>query len=197
MNDFIGVYDNVYSEEWCQHVIKYFHKMEEVGLTYTRKQQKSDSRFRREDTQLYYATSLLFHENFDGTFHKGFYDNFWDNAYAQYADKYDILDQYGKHDIIFPKMQKTEIGQGYHIWHAENEILKTSNRLLTYSVYLNDVEEGGETEFLYYPMRIKPKTGRVSIFPANFTHTHRGNPPISNTKYIITGWIVLVGGDIA
>jgi len=22
-----------------------------------------------------------------------------------------------------------------------------------------------------------------------FTHTHRGNPPLSNTKYIMTGWL--------
>ena len=55
-------------------------------------------------------------------------------------------------------------------------------------VYMNDVDEGGETEFLYQQKKIKPKTGRVVIFPASFTHQHRGNPPMSN-KYIITGWL--------
>ena len=65
----------------------------------------------------------------------------------------------------------------------------TSKRLLAYTIYLNDVEEGGETEFLYYPKRIKAKKGTLCLFPCGFTHTHRGNPPISNIKYIATGWI--------
>jgi len=66
--------------------------------------------------------------------------------------------------------------------------MELSNRLLTRMVYLNDVEEGGETEFLYQSMRVKPKQGTLVIWPAAFTHTHRGNPPLSNSKYIVTGW---------
>lgn len=194
-NNFIGIYDDVYSKEWCDNVIKYFHKMNDSGLTFTRKQQRSeDKRMQRDDTQLYVATTVLFHENFDGSFHREFYSNIWNKVYGPYADKYDILDQYARHDIISPKIQKTEIGEGYHVWHSEDQSLNVSNRILTFTVYLNDVEEGGETEMLYYPIRIKPKTGRVAIFPATFTHTHRGNPPISNTKYIITGWMCLVDG---
>jgi hypothetical protein len=54
---------------------------------------------------------------------------------------------------------------------------------------LNDNFEAGETEFLYQQYRYKPKMGDVIIFPAAFTHTHRGNPPIGGTKYIITGWL--------
>ena len=56
-------------------------------------------------------------------------------------------------------------------------------------LYLNDVKEGGETEFLYQHKRYQPKEGTLLIFPAGFTHTHRGNPPISNDKYIVTGWL--------
>jgi hypothetical protein len=51
------------------------------------------------------------------------------------------------------------------------------------------VEEGGETEFLYLSQRVKPKTGRLVIFPSGYVHTHRGNPPLSGEKYIMTGWI--------
>jgi len=54
---------------------------------------------------------------------------------------------------------------------------------------LNDVEEGGETEFLYLKKRFKPIRDRLLIFPAGFTHTHRGNPPLSGDKYILTGWV--------
>ena len=61
----------------------------------------------------------------------------------------------------------------------------------TFILYLNDVEEGGETEFLYYPKRIKPKQGTIILFPGSMTHTHRGNQTLSNEKYIITGWVEL------
>ena len=87
------------------------------------------------------------------------------------------------------KMQKTPIGGGYHVWHWESSGRATSNRLLNYQIFLNDVEEGGETEFLYLHRREKAREGTLLIYPGNFTHTHRGNPPISNEKYIINGWI--------
>jgi hypothetical protein len=80
------------------------------------------------------------------------------------------------------KIQKTQPGQGYHIWHAETTNKETANRLLTWTVYLNDDFEAGETEFLYQQYRYKPSKGDCIIFPAAYTHTHRGNPPIGGTK---------------
>lgn len=86
------------------------------------------------------------------------------------------------------KLQKTKIGGGYHKWHNEQYDIHSVSRILTWSIYLNDVEEGGETEFLHQSKRIKAKKGKILIFPACFTHTHRGNPPLSSDKYILTGW---------
>ena len=62
-------------------------------------------------------------------------------------------------------------------------------RILTLFIYLNDVEEGGETEFLYQGVKVKPKAGRVCIWPAALTHLHRGNPIYTGSKYLITGWV--------
>ncbi|MCG7535794.1 2OG-Fe(II) oxygenase [Pseudoalteromonas sp. OOF1S-7] len=83
---------------------------------------------------------------------------------------------------------------GYPYWHSEvypqlqhNEAL---HRVLLFMFYLNDVEEGGETEFHYQDKRIKPKQGSMVIAPAYFTHTHRGNMPRSNDKYILTSWVL-------
>tara|TARA_B110000977_G_C10900447_1_gene425065 strand:- start:544 stop:753 length:210 start_codon:yes stop_codon:yes gene_type:complete len=47
---------------------------------------------------------------------------------------------------------------------------------------------GGETEFLYQSMRVEPKVGQLTIWPAAFTHKHRGNPPLEGRKTYITGW---------
>ena len=56
--------------------------------------------------------------------------------------------------------------------------------------YLNDVSEGGETEFYHQKVKIKPEKGTLVIFPAYFTHLHKGNVPISNDKYILNFWLM-------
>tara|TARA_B100000780_G_C21040805_1_gene417624 strand:- start:405 stop:1037 length:633 start_codon:yes stop_codon:yes gene_type:complete len=89
---------------------------------------------------------------------------------------------------IRQKLQKTDVAGGFHVWHYENGHIDSVHRMLAWTIYLNDVPEGGETEFLYQSERVKPVKGRTVIFPAGFMHTHRGNPPISNEKYILTGW---------
>ena len=66
------------------------------------------------------------------------------------------------------------------------------HRILAWTLYLNDIPEGeGETEFLWQATKVKPKAGLLCIFPASFTHTHRGNPVYSTNKYIATGWFTI------
>ncbi|WP_144206700.1 2OG-Fe(II) oxygenase [Shewanella donghaensis] len=83
---------------------------------------------------------------------------------------------------------------GYPHWHSEHFPQQGSHealhRVLLYMFYLNDVEEGGETEFYYQNKLIKPQKGTMVIAPAGFTHTHKGNTPVSNDKYIATSWIM-------
>ncbi len=94
-------------------------------------------------------------------------------------------------------MQKYLKGKGgYFHWHSEFYPHPTDpqqdslHRNLLWMFYLNDVEEGGETEFYYQNLKSKPKQGTMVIAPASFTHTHRGNKPISCDKYIFTSWIL-------
>lgn len=83
---------------------------------------------------------------------------------------------------------------GYHHWHSEiypqNASCESLHRVLLWQFYLNDVAEGGETEFLYQRRKIAPKKGRLVIAPAGFTHTHKGHIPLSGDKYIATSWIL-------
>ena len=81
------------------------------------------------------------------------------------------------------------MGQGYHAWHSEMMGERSRNRIMVISLYLNTVEQGGETEFLNQSLRVAPVKNRFVMFPAAYTHVHRGNPPLSGTKYIITGWV--------
>lgn len=84
-------------------------------------------------------------------------------------------------------IQKTDPTEGYHNFHCEDTTWEVASRTLAWTVYFNDINDSGETEFLYQHLKIRPKMGRVAIWPGSFTHLHRGNPP-NETKYIATGW---------
>lgn len=87
------------------------------------------------------------------------------------------------------QIQKYNMGEGFYNFHNDFNIIEPDKfRVLTYLWYLNEVEEGGETEF-YNGMKIKPEKGTLLIFPSTWTYTHKGNIPLSSNKIIMTGWI--------
>lgn len=92
-------------------------------------------------------------------------------------------------------LQKYLSGEGgYPHWHSEiypqDARCEPLHRVLLWSVYLNDVPEAGETEFLYQERKVAPRAGTLLIAPAGFTHTHRGNTPVGGHKYIATSWVL-------
>ena len=92
------------------------------------------------------------------------------------------------HDL---KLKKIPAGGGFHNWHYENGSLSVAARQFVVQLYLNDDFDGGETEFLYQQRREEAVAGDIIIFPASYTHTHRGNPPLGGDKYIATSWGVI------
>lgn len=91
-------------------------------------------------------------------------------------------------------IQKYLPGGGFKAWHFErmNAVYPTVSRHLVFMTYLNDVEENGVTEFYYQNITIKPIKGLTLIWPADWTHTHRGVPSMTCEKYIISGWLNFV-----
>ena len=106
----------------------------------------------------------------------------------EYIDNFEHLLHY-RYQQVYLNVQKTLPPQGYHAWHSEDGSLGCNRRILATMMFLNDVTEGGETEFLYQSKRFQPKRGQFMIWPAGFTHVHRGNPPLSGEKYISTSWL--------
>ena len=180
MDQFIQVYENVLSEELINELIDWADKPdtdcefgESDGTT-----QFSQGNLGRNDYQKFLKFS-----NFPlmQKCHKEL------APYLQnYSEKFQGIANSASHEV---KLQKTPIGGGYSVWHPEQGAGSTSTRCASWLVYLNDVEEGGETEFLYQKFRQKPVKGTLVVWPAGFTHIHRGNPPYSNEKYVITGWM--------
>ena len=93
------------------------------------------------------------------------------------------------------KIQKYYPGDGFYAWHCERfqKIGCIDTRHLVFMTYLNDVTDEGETEFYYQNLKVRPQKGLTMIWPAEWTHTHRGIPSMTQTKYVITGWYNLIG----
>jgi len=188
--NFIAVFDEIYSTEDCQIFIDYFEKVKSLNLTYTRQAVGDGFAHQRQDeTAFLMEEDMFLSPNLPIT--NKFLEKFW-KCYDVYADTFSVLREAQKHGILSLRLQKTLPGQGYHVWHYETSQKMTSGRICAFTIFLNDVKFGGETEFLYLQERVDARQGRVVIWPAGFTHTHRGNPPLSNEKYILTGWIEFV-----
>ena len=186
--NFVGIYENAVSDKFCTDLIDHFDYCKTNNMTFGR---PNDEKIKNDDSTILNALdpeSMSFKHTQLGGFIGEFNDVFWNKCYPDYIKKYSSLNDYGQHTIYTYKIQKTMPGGGYHIWHCEDGAKEFSFRVGTYILYLNDVEDGGETEFLYYGMRVKPKRGTLVIFPSNYPWTHRGNPPLSGEKYIMTGW---------
>jgi len=91
------------------------------------------------------------------------------------------------HDIGY-NMQRTETGEYYH-WHIDSGPGDFTKRQLVAIWYLNKISDGGETEFYFQKLRIRPEPGMLILFPPFWTHLHRGKTLRTGTKYIATTWI--------
>lgn len=185
----IMIYENFLLQEECDSFIKIFEQQDIINNIVTKKTIAVD----QSEIQIGNINSVIIENNSQFNCVKIFTNKFISDAYSLYKEKFTILDSLAKHILTPLKIQKTPISGGYHIWHCENGNSDVSNRILSFILFLNDVNEGGDLEFLYQSKKIKPAVGKLVIFPCNFVYTHRGNPPISNDKFILTGWVSYSG----
>jgi hypothetical protein len=106
------------------------------------------------------------------------------------SNKYLVFNKFVTFETI--QIQRYTKNKGRYIYHNDFacDLKNKKYRVITFLWYLNDVSEGGETEF-WATHKIKPETGKLLLFPATWTYPHRGMMPVSNDKYIMTGWIYL------
>tara|TARA_A100001391_G_scaffold122709_1_gene83662 strand:+ start:125 stop:652 length:528 start_codon:yes stop_codon:yes gene_type:complete len=166
ISNFIAVYDNYITPEECDKAIKFFENQSKFNNTINRSISEQTSSLKKKDEQ-YFS-------------HGGNIDIWWqelktmmvnyDLAFQHYCSNVGAKESYDVDKFLFTtlKIQKTLPTEGYHIWHIEHgKGFDNEARAFVFSIYLNDVEEGGETEFLHFSKRVKPKKGRIVIVLLN------------------------------
>ena len=180
--NYIGVYDNTITKKECEILINQFEKSPHTpGI------------FNKDEVGLFVDESIKKCVQLNGS-------RFSDNSVisnlvfpilAKYIDKYTI--KYPQLNEVscwrlddgynFQKYEAED--DGFKKWHTEHSP-NNPMRVLAWMFYLNDAKCG--TEFMNYST-IKAKRGRCVIWPAAFTHVHRGVIPNKGLKYIVTGWV--------
>jgi hypothetical protein len=193
---FLYEIENNLSSDLCKEIISKFEKDENKYNTLVESCRKSSGLQISIDSNWKTISELLF-ERFINGFDK-YKQHITSNSY--------LLNNYQENEFLFIKdnlldnlviyefkLCKYEKNNGFEKWHADSltrdtVLMLKQYRLLGFIWYLNDVDVGGETEFLYKG-KIKPTTGKLLLFPSTWNYIHRGNIPISCDKYIIVGWI--------
>lgn len=174
-NSFIGTWKLYPGNDFCRNIINFFETTKEIPKIKVNNQSKEDIEMCVYDTT---NTSInLFKTEILG------------ECYYQYCKKYEYCISREVCSSIL-KIQKYNPNQSYKSWHSERNNLDPMNisRHLVWMIYLNNVNDGGETEFYYQKIKIKPEVGKILIWPCDWTHTHRGIASKTETKYIMTGW---------
>ena len=182
--NFIGTW-NIENDELCNEIIKFFEEnksLQQKGIVGNivdpKKKQTTDITII--PSQLKDPKYSLFNSYFD----------LLNDCFSDYKNQYPFLNTFLKKTHIGHfNVQKYLSGDHFSLLHSERTSLGFLHRVFAWMTYLNNVDDGGTTDFEYYDIKVKPEIGKTLIWPAEWTHAHTGSILKSGTKYIITGWI--------
>ncbi len=182
LKDFIKTYDGLMEPRFCQRVIDNFEKKEE-------NQERVDRERRPTFTEL----------NISKQYQKK--DPDWIPAQVQMQEKFiECVERYMEELDVASDFPTRYAFEEYRIKrylpkhdefkdHVDVGDHSSARRFLVCFLYLNDVEAGGETNFPNLSYSIKPKCGRILLFPPLWLYRHAGTPVISGKKYIAGSYL--------
>ena len=183
MVDFIGVYDKVVPPDMCKKIIDFFEDNKDLQF---RGRFVVDGETIR-DPKVKDSKDITLYFN-DKTIQTTILSRVLDPYTAVYINTFrstEIVDSFSVE--MGYNLQRYNPGQGYHLLHCENNC-RGVERVLAWTLYLNTVTDGGGTYYPEYEKIIDAVEGRLCIFPAFWTHAHKGVVSDTQTKYIATGW---------
>lgn len=110
-------------------------------------------------------------------------------ALEEYCSYYEGLNNWTNRYDTGYQFQKYAANEGFYKPHCDGGVYEAEglgNRVLGVVMYLNTITKGGGTNFPLHEVTVDSVCGRISFFPANFTHPHAGLMPLSSPKYIIS-----------
>ena len=183
ITDFIIRYEKIFTRDECRNLIEKIDFLDENAMLFP--QPKNNRAFQDQDAiNIFVDDGVTLPEA--SIISKQIFPKI-QPCVDNYLERFPVLGirKFMIHDC---KIKKIKCGAGFHAWHYENGDVSNSRRTFVVQIYLNDDFDGGETEFLYQNKREKASAGDVLVFPCQFTHVHRGNPPIDGDKYLVTSW---------
>ena len=191
--NFISIYDNALTSAECK-FIRDYHDSDDYLLSIRQEGMTLSDTVNKEwkDSHDRYMAMYI-----DGAYQNNGVNNIIAKSIKEHIEKYkeenpelNLLNKWVIRDNY--NLQKYSPGGGYHILHCEN--YNTGNHrtnILAWMYYLNTVREGGGTYFSNFDLTVNAEEGRLVIWPAYWTHFHKGIVSKTCDKYIATGWCCL------
>jgi hypothetical protein len=187
MDDYVHVYEDVIDKESCDVIINKFKQTKDDKYEIVHKEDGEDRiSFEQVTLNKIDPISINMLETIEHYLARYIVD-------AQ-LDKKDLPTEYGYEAVRIKRYYPNEYDRFDR--HVDVIDYASARRFLAFFVYLNDVEEGGETEFCNLPKRgsyarflIKPKAGRMIVFPPMFPWPHAGLIPISGQKFLLHSYL--------
>tara|TARA_B100001996_G_C18587451_1_gene564725 strand:+ start:509 stop:1120 length:612 start_codon:yes stop_codon:yes gene_type:complete len=187
-DSFMKIHDNALTPDFCKHVCDRIESDTRKSLGVMGREKKKD--ITKKTSLDLRISSLPDWEEEDNTIYKSmskYVDSYRDDLKESTGFPYKVADN---EDFYSDSGYQVKVydSDGFYDWHDDYQIDNLNGtRLLTCIWYLNDDFDEGETEFFNGTL-IKPKTGRLLIFPATWIYIHRGRTVLNGKKYIATGW---------
>jgi hypothetical protein len=196
--DTIGVFPKLFTPGECKELIDLFEDYKKIGAAYVGENASGDMSLKNSIDY-----NLFMHEK-QNQAQIGKVSGLFNQALDKYLDEFPYKEEYDHNRVVVNKtfyplfqIQKYNKGEGhYNAWHVEKENANTARRMFVFILYLNDVEKGGETGFLFKErgkkdfFKVKPEIGKLIIHPASWPYIHKGYMPESDDKYILTTWLM-------
>lgn len=179
LNDLICVYDDVLSEDICNFLISFFEDNKD-------KHEKLDNQSCPSFTQINFTEIHKINKETENVHNKVLSKVLeYKKLYYKFIDSRCFPEENSFEQFRIKRYQNN--GKELFDTHVDVKDYSSSRRYLSFLFYLNDVEEGGET--IFTGMEIKPKVGRLLVFPPLWMYPHKGCIPISNEKYIMSTYL--------
>ena len=196
ITDHIGIFKDAVPNDFCNAIIESFGlwegNREFIGPCFKEgEDQMEDGHFARSDVQMCLEVVDLDLARQLNSYLKKAFDEYV-NVYRGLTQDSDPLSTWTT------KIQRTKAGGGYHQWHYEDGQFLYRDRVLAWMVYLNTIpsDTGGGTDFLHQKLTLQPTEGTIVLWPASYTHVHRGGFLTGEIpKFIATGWFIREPGQ--